>query len=99
MPCLESSFFIVAVASPQFTWPDEENVLFMRLCTEVFFEQMALVATLEFRERRLHVDMHDTLLGDIRRLLLATTNILEYVRAGFLCLCEIECTNRVTVDL
>lgn len=42
-------FFIVAVASPQFTWPDEENVLFMRLCTEVFFEQMALVATLEFR--------------------------------------------------
>lgn len=34
-------FFIVAVASPQFTWPDEENVLFMRLCTEVFFEQMA----------------------------------------------------------
>lgn len=29
-------FFIVAVASPQFTWPDEENVLFMRLCTEVF---------------------------------------------------------------
>lgn len=42
MPCLESSFFIVAVASAQFTWPDEENVKFMRLCAEVFFDKWPL---------------------------------------------------------
>lgn len=89
-----SHLFIVVVASPQFTWLDQE---IFYIHEAVYQKSLALVATLEFR--RLHVDMHDTLLGDIRRLLLATTNILEYVGAGFLCLCEIECTNRVRVDL
>lgn len=46
--------------------------------------------------------MHDTLQGDIRRLLyllLATTNILDHAKEQDLSLCEIECTNQVTADI
>lgn len=50
--------------------------------------------------RGLRVELHGPLLGSVPGILLATTNILEYIRAGFLflllCLCEIECTNPVT---
>lgn len=50
-----------------------------------------------------HVELHGTLLGSVPGLLLATTNILEYIRAEFLflllCLCEIECMNPVTEGL
>lgn len=49
------------------------------------------------------VEPCDTLLGNMAGLLPATTNILEYIREDFwvlvLCLCEIECMNRVTERL
>lgn len=64
-PCqVHRRIFLRWLHSSQFTWLDQEDVIFMSLCTVVFsIQKMAFVATLEFGCEGLHVDMHDALLG------------------------------------
>lgn len=84
-----SHLFIVA--SPQFTWLDQGNVIFMRLCTVVFFDKWPLWQHWNSVSEGCmwHVDMHDILLGDVIRLLylhLATKHILECVGEQDFCI-------------
>lgn len=77
-------------ASPQFTWLDQGNVIFMRLCTVVFFDKWPLWQHWNSVSEGCmwHVDMRDALLGEVRRLLchhLATKHILECVREQYFC--------------